>query len=760
MYTDSSGNSIDAYEAYRQDQKARKRVVLVGANDGMLHAFFAGDPDTTQPDLTGSFPYSPGTGEELWAFVPPDLLPKLRKMVDAHQYMVDGSVMLRDIWVDGIGSGAADRQKQKDEFRTVAIFGRRSGGTQYTALDVTDPTSPKFLWNFPGNCSATSPQTCGDDARYMGQSWADFAPRPPPIVPVKLADSGDTRGFAEKWIVMINGGYDPALTLGRAVFMVDAWTGKTIWRFTDDDFKTQLSFSGKATSMFPVPAAVGMVDIGDTTAAVRDSDGFFDTATWGDLGGNLFVARFQTPGAIGASGRVENWFAARTFEERRQTNDSQGVSGRSEFYYMTANTFDGTTHTLRTFLGSGNREQIMQQSAACGADNLMGCCQAGCAVTATTTESYGGCGFSSAFDCTSGGTGVLEHAATTNTCSTTTGATCAASPGNAFTSSVALSFTCPGGTGTVNATGSTSCDVNGVCTVTPVGSPNVTGNLTAPPHSRFYGVWAYGRDPKKMFDSQATAKTFDGNRFTDAAFSGQCSGPTGNACTLVETTYAQASVAADPQNAVISCSKGTVCQATSNDPGWFYEYGNACPLGNCNPPPPWTDEKTGSGGTVVSGCATWGSFRPVGVTTGTDPCTGNMGTPVTYTYLADSLSGAPSATCGVPCSSNMMCYAAPKSITAPPTGSMVRISLSPPTGQNNGGGNGGGNNNGASWTGVTGSDPQNCKIKTKAMQVQSGAGSSATDIGPTLSCGGDPIYWLEVSRDAHNCRHVDATKCK
>ena len=59
--------------------------------------------------------------------------------------MVDGTPMVRDVWVDFNG----DHQKQADEFRTVAVTGEREGGRSYFALDVTDPRGPRFLWNWP-----------------------------------------------------------------------------------------------------------------------------------------------------------------------------------------------------------------------------------------------------------------------------------------------------------------------------------------------------------------------------------------------------------------------------------------------------------------------------------------------------------------------------------------------------------------------------------------------------------------------------------
>ncbi len=718
-YTDAKGNPVDAYAKYRLDSISRKRVVLVGANDGMLHAFDAGDPDTSKPaDITGTYPYSNGTGEELWAFIPPDLLPRLKGMVDAHQYMVDGSVMLRDVWVDGIGTqvAGADRKKQSDEYRTVAIVGRRSGGAAYSALDVTDLTKPVPLWNFPEGCT--------DDARYMGESWADFAPRPPPIGPVRMASTKDPRGFEERWIVMINGGYDPTLTLGRVVYMLDAWTGKTLWRFTDADFKAQTGY-GSGTSMFPVPAAVGLVDIGDPTQQASDADGFFDTATWGDLGGNLWVARFHAPGVVDATtDRVNNWFAARTFEQRRRTDDSQHSSGRNEFYYMTANAYEPTGRTLRTYLGSGNREQIMSQKASCGTDNLLACCQAGCTnVTATTTENFGACNGTTTFSCVNGA--LAYTTSTTATCGTNT-ATCAAAPGNAFTSNVSLHWECPGAGAVPDSTGTVSCDGSGLCSVTPVGSRQVTGTFNPQPHNRFYGVWAYGRDQHKMFSDKASALAFDRNRFTDVSYTGACTGPKGNTCTLVDTT--QAKVAYDTSNPLLvntTCGGGvTKCSATVDDAGWFYEYGDTCPLGNCSPAPPWTDEKTGSGATIVLGCATWGNFRPVGASGDTNPCSGTLGVPASYAYTAHYVSGTPNpAACG------SLVLAVARSITAPPSGPTVRVDIKP-----------GG------------------QISYSTLRLDPGSPPSSTQVGTRTQIT-EPVYWLEVPRDLHSCRHVSAASC-
>ncbi|HQR29045.1 MAG TPA: PilC/PilY family type IV pilus protein [Anaeromyxobacteraceae bacterium] len=717
-YSGLNGATVDAYEKYRLDNRMRRRVVLVGANDGMLHAFDAGVPSSCDSHGVCSYSAGSGTGGELWAFIPPDLLPRLKDMLRTHQYMVDGSVMLRDVWVDGgaSGTGTKDHVKQADEFHTVAIFGERSGGTQYTALDVTTPddyTKVKMLWTFP--------QPLTTDAFYMGQSWADFAPRPPPIGPFRIADDTDARGWSERWAVMIGGGYDPAMTRGRAVFMVDAWSGATLWRYTDDTFKTQLGYSGSGTSMFPVPAAVGLLDIGEPSSQTFDSDGFFDTATWGDLGGNIFVARFWAPGTRDqTSGLVTNWYAARTFEEQRRSDNAQVAVGRSEFYYMTSNAFDANTRSVRTFVGSGNRERLMQQGAACGPDNLLACCQSGCSVTSTTTDAFGSCGVTNTFACTSAG--VMTQTPTTSSSSTCgESATCTAP-----TKTVSLSLDCGSGR-TASVTGSTTCDANGLC---PAMTTMGTGHELSPPGSvsrnRFYGVWAYGGIATKTFSDQASARTFDANRFTDGAYAASCTGTRGNSCSLVETTHAEVRYVTDPRMPTVTCLSGSVCSALPSDPGWFYEYGRRCPAAECVDPT-WNDEKTGSGSSVVLGCAVWSGLRPYGKASGGDPCT-NLATPITYGYLADFVSGVPTAACGYD-QSNLLYRATQRSTTAPPSAPLVRVTVN-----------------------------EAGKVSYSTLQLDSGAPPANKQLGVRTDLF-EPMYWLEVPRDLHNCRHTPNGNC-
>jgi type IV pilus assembly protein PilY1 len=132
---------------------------------------------------------------------------------------------------------------------------------------------------------------------------------------------------------------------------------------------------------------------------------------------------------------------------------------------------------------------------------------------------------------------------------------------------------------------------------------------------------------------------------------------------------------------------------------------------------------------VVLGCAAWGGFRPYGAVTSTDPCTGGVGTPITYGYVADYVTGAPSTSCGY-ADAGLLYRASPRSTTAPPSASTVRVTLN-----------------------------AKGQVSYSALQLDAGAPPSNKQLGVRSDIF-EPIYWLEVPRQLHNCRHVAGGNCE
>jgi type IV pilus assembly protein PilY1 len=701
--------SLDAYDRYREDNLTRKMVVLVGANDGMLHAFDAGDALTGEPKLaTGGYRYGPGDGEELWAFIPPDLLPRLRQALDTHSYFVDGNTMVRDVWIDANRDGT----KQKDEYRTVAVVSERGGGTRFTGLDVTNPTAPEFLWTFPEGCSELSPKA--------GQSWGDFLPRAPPILPVKhevTTSDPESCGFEERWIVGLNGGYDPAMVRGRYVAVVDIATGQPIWEFANDDF--QAVRGDTKASMFPVAATLGGMDLGAAVAAkgIFDTDGYFDTFTWGDTAGNVFLARLHELGTFDSStGLIDNWFAARTFEMNRQTDDSMRARGRSGFFQMTVNVVDYPSR-MYVLLGSGNRERLLQQGATCGPDNVLACCQAQCsAVSASSAVDYGGasCSSDGTFAC-SGGDMTFSESASGCDGSYTCG------PAR---SDVAMSFDCGAAGAPPTMTASFAVDAVGQTsleTAFPVSAEFPVGSLMPAcgpnaPRDCYFAFWAYGVAPEKRFTDQAEARAFEENRATDVPGYAGCAHV--GTCSLVDVST------------VVAKASGTIGAAKLGDAGWKYCYGKLCPTQGCAGT--WCDERTTSQPLSLAGCVAWSTFRPTGSGGTNDPCTTSLGTPTAFAYRANVFTGVPDETCNMwtQTSATDVIYgrAGSKGTFAPPQSPAARGTL-----------------------GTAG-------IQLSAVTTDD-SGTEKKQFGKTHAIA-QPLYQIEIPRVVHTCRHVDATTCE
>lgn len=172
------------YPAFAEENKNRRTLIWIGANDGMMHAIDA------------------RLGREVFAFIPFNLLPKLEALrngqpVEDFRYFVDSSPKVADVKIGG-------------EWRTYLVFGEGAGGTFYQTLDVTlddmddtvqpgddnvapvlayfaDPTRVPFKWSFPhyshfdpaiettatpfGDVSATAPAV----AKSVGETWSDPA---------------------------------------------------------------------------------------------------------------------------------------------------------------------------------------------------------------------------------------------------------------------------------------------------------------------------------------------------------------------------------------------------------------------------------------------------------------------------------------------------------------------------------------------------------------------------------------------------------
>ncbi len=133
----------ESYNLYRLRPEVANRPVMVytGTNDGVLHAFAAENHNILAGPHAGT---NLTAGTELWGFVPPVLLPALETAAASHQFMVDGTPVVREVLFSRSPGTAPDASR----YHTVLITGLRGGADAFEALDVTDPLAPKFLWQF------------------------------------------------------------------------------------------------------------------------------------------------------------------------------------------------------------------------------------------------------------------------------------------------------------------------------------------------------------------------------------------------------------------------------------------------------------------------------------------------------------------------------------------------------------------------------------------------------------------------------------
>ena len=279
---------------FYENNRNRTKVIIVGANDGMLHAFDA------------------STGVEQWAFIPNEVLTNLQSELAIHTYYVDSSPKVADAWFYNTDTDTGTT-KSPDQWTTVLICGLRKGGITYFALDITDTLNPKYLWQFP---KPTDTATRAE----VGQSWSE-----PAIGRVKIEKNGQ---LVERWVAFIGGGFDNIGNKGRTFFVIDIKTGEIIKEFPQLAGMTQ-----------PLAAPPATVDI--------DLDGYVDKVYIGDLGGQMWVFNVSFNEASQKSDSL--WTGQRLFTA------PIGSSEKHSIYYQPASAFD-KKRIPWVYFGTGNRE--------------------------------------------------------------------------------------------------------------------------------------------------------------------------------------------------------------------------------------------------------------------------------------------------------------------------------------------------------------------------------------------------------------------
>ena len=301
--------------------KLRDEVVYVGANDGMLHAFDS------------------ATGEELWAFIPPMMLQSLRSMVSVSInqtkaiYGVDGSPTVKDIYYD-------------NKWRSVLISGMGRGGKGYFALDITNPSSPKFLFAFENkptlskiyHWDASGTRT---DLDYSSSSIAqeyDYS---------KLGDTMSTpvivampEGSGRKWVAVFGAGYNAGINedYASAIYVVDLEdNGKVLKRI---DLTDSSNSSSIANAM---PSALVSVTPDTTNKANYQGSMIYGV----DLEGKHWQFNLTNTG---------------TLYDITQTFDAEATYDNDRMAFFQTTPAIGNDNNLWSFYGTGNQQKLERMS--------------------------------------------------------------------------------------------------------------------------------------------------------------------------------------------------------------------------------------------------------------------------------------------------------------------------------------------------------------------------------------------------------------
>ena len=351
----SSTGGAAAFQ-YFQAYQDRSRMIYVGANDGFLHAFEAGNWNTgvTPPS------YTQGTGVEKFGFAPWEPRQNLRfKAIDdplGRHYYVDGSPQVADVWLQSANN---DPSQSVDEWHTILVGGLRQGGRHYYALDVSNPDGksgpapygrpfPDYMWEFPREDDPNNTAISTSYLPYMGETWGE-----PIITRIKVKDTATPGLTHERWVVIVTGGYsrtgnpndpdyDLASTAGRSLYVIDAKSGDVL-----AEKRMNVSASDDRQHMLYAFAATPSVfDL--------DNDGYSDVIYAADLGGQIFKWVIKPAADLGNTAQPD-WSFRRFFAAPSGVVSGGDTRYKNLFFSPSAALVESK---LWLAFGTGERDQV------------------------------------------------------------------------------------------------------------------------------------------------------------------------------------------------------------------------------------------------------------------------------------------------------------------------------------------------------------------------------------------------------------------
>lgn len=311
-YDKLPGSEGSSYPAFVISNKERRKMVYVGANDGMLHGF---DANATGTDA----------GKEILAYVPNAVYNQLLSLTDPaynHVYSVDGSPRVGDAYFDSV-------------WHTVLLSSTGAGGKAVFALNVTDPSNfvgSNVLWEISdaNSPTATDQSTDTTATRGFGNNMGYSIPQPSIA---RLQDGS--------WAAIVSNGYASVNNLA-VLYIIDLKTGHLIRAI---DTKT-----GDATTPNGLSTPIAV----DT-----NNDKMVDAIYAGDLLGNMWKFDVNSSNtadwkvAYGTSTSPTPLFVACTDSSNCDTT-RQPITGKPQVGNVNSSqTTNGSPSGVMVYFGTG-----------------------------------------------------------------------------------------------------------------------------------------------------------------------------------------------------------------------------------------------------------------------------------------------------------------------------------------------------------------------------------------------------------------------
>lgn len=313
-----------------------KVVVFYGANDGVFRAV-----NGNRTDAIDSVP----AGNEMWGLVLPEFYGKLNRLRNNSPLLALPSTPSgltptprpKDYFVDGATGLYQTLRADGTTDKAYIYLSMRRGGRLIYALDVSNPSDPRVLWR---------KSNTDDGFSELGQTWSQ-----PKVARIK--------GHANP-VLVFGAGYDPAEdseppaanTMGRGIFVLDAFTGARLW-------------SATASTVTGMNHAI----VADITLLDRDGDAKIDRFYAADLGGNVWRVDLET-----ANGNAPvNWNVIKLAELGCNAGAcAAGTTPRKFFYAPDVVPVNSSTGSFDAVLvGSGDREHPLYDTSSGSAYNVV-----------------------------------------------------------------------------------------------------------------------------------------------------------------------------------------------------------------------------------------------------------------------------------------------------------------------------------------------------------------------------------------------------